>query len=764
MRRSLFTGVAFAALAWPVSSSAQTVDGTTAPPPASSATPAPPPDATPAPPVAKDPVEVRIIGSRADSLQKIPGSGTLITSKEITDAQPYDTAEILNRIPGITARQEQESGARLDIGVRGLDPGRSRNLLILEDGIPMSLNPYAEPDLYIAPQIERMRGIEVVKGSGSILFGPSTIGGVINFLTLAPPAKETVGLQADYGTFNYKRILGTYGNTFGGARYIVQADYKAGDGFENLPFETTDLFTKIAIDTSKTGQAILKLSFHADDTYADDIGLTRDMFAQNPGQSSLTPDDRMTQRRYAASFIHEERIGESTTIHTLVYAYETQRLWRRQTWERSPYDPNNPATGEPDGFQRFAGNLSVPGAGVYFLNSDAILDRTYDVAGFEPRLETRFNTGTVAHKLEYGARILGETAQYEQLNGGSFDSDSGALAEKETHRTIAEATYVQDTMAFRENLIFTPGVRIEHADFHRIVLRQPEPSGPSNPGCPAGSTCAQDVNIPGDLSSTGVIPGVGSIIGSRDNHVYGGIHLGWQPPRVASSFSPQGAPLPVSAQTAINYELGTRVAPAKWLRAEATGFLISYENEVIAGNASSGGGAELQNGGPTRHIGVEAAATAQIGRALHWKTMLDLIGRYTFARATFVGGQYNGNLVPYAPLHTFSATADVSHPVGFGGQVAFYYTASQFADQADTRAEDATGAFGLIAAHTDLNANVRYRHKPSGLTVRVSVKDALQNYYITERRPNGIAVGGFREIMLGLRWDWEAKEKAPEAQ
>jgi len=671
---------------------------------------------------------------------------------------------MLNRVPGLTARQEQESGARLDIGVRGLDPGRSRNLLILEDGIPMSLNPYAEPDLYIAPQIERMRGIEVVKGSGSVLFGPSTIGGVINFLTLAPPPRETVALQADYGSFDYKRILGTYGNTFGSARYIVQADYKAGNGFEALPFERTDIFTKIAFDTSKTGQAIVKLSFHADDTFADDIGLTRDMFNQNPGQPSLAPNDRMNQRRYAASFIHEERIGESTTIRTLVYAYETQRTWRRQDWERSPYDPNNPPAGEPAGFQRFVGNLNTPGAGVYFLNADTILDRTYDVAGFEPRLETRFATGPIGHKLEYGARILGETAQYEQLNGGIYNSDSGALAEEERHRTIAEAGYVQDTVSVRDDFLFTPGLRIEHADFHRVVLRQPEPSGPGNPGCAAGQSCPQDVNVPGDLSSTGVIPGIGTIFGSRDNHVFAGVHLGWQPPRVASSFSPQGSPLPVSAQKAMNYEVGTRVAPARWARAEITGFLIDYYNEVIAGAGNSGDGTQLTNGGPTHHIGVETAATAQIGRALGWSTALDLIARYTFARATFVGGQYNGNIVPYAPLHTFNVTADVGHPSGFGGEVAFYYTSSQFSDEADTRAEDATGVYGLIPAHTDLDANLRYRHKPTGLSVRLAVKDALQNYYITERRPNGIAVGGFREIMLGLRWDWEAREREREAK
>lgn len=724
--------VAVAILAYPAAAAAQVTEPPAAPP---ASAPAPP---EPTAPREKEPVEVQIIGSKADSLQKIPGSGTVITSKEIQNAQPYDTAEILNRVPGITARQEQESGSRLDIGVRGLDPGRSRSLLVLEDGIPMTLNPYAEPDLYIAPQIERMRGIEVLKGSGSVLFGPSTIGGVINFLTIAPPPRPSAVLEADYGSFNYKKALAQYGDTFGSARYVLQGTYKAGDGFAAQPFQTTDVFAKVAIDTSKTGQAILKLGFHDDSTYADDIGLTREMFAQSPGQGTLAPYDRMHQRRYAASLIHEERIGGSTTIHTLVYAYETTRLWRRQAWERTGFESTPPAS-----FQRFEGDPGVPGAGIFFLDSDVVLDRTYDVAGIEPRLETRFVTGTVGHKLEYGARVLGETAQYQQRSGAAFDSDSGALASEETHRTVAEAAYLQDTIAFREDLLVTPGVRVEHADFHRIVLRQ-------------GSA---DVNLPGNIASTGVIPGVGIIYGSRDNHLFGGIHLGWQPPRIASSFSPSGTPYEINPQQAINYEVGARLAPAKWLRGELTGFLISYQNEIIAGSANAGDNAGLTNGGPTRHLGVEAAALAAIGRAMRWKTAVDLIARYSLARATFVGGAYDGNVVPYAPLSTFSAVVDVSHPSGFGGEAALYFTDSQFADPTNTRAEDATGVYGLIPAHTNLDANVRYKHAPSGISLRLAVKNALQDYYVAERRPNGIAVGGYRQIMLGLRWEWDAKEK-----
>jgi Fe(3+) dicitrate transport protein len=108
-------------------------------------------------------------------------------------------------------------------------------------------------------------------------------------------------------------------------------------------------------------------------------------------------------------------------------------------------------------------------------------------------------------------------------------------------------------------------------------------------------------------------------------------------------------------------------------------------------------------------------------------------------------------------MHSLVATVDVEHPVGAGGQVAMYYVSSQFADANDTRAVDATGQFGLIPAHAIVDANAHYKWKKTGLTFRLVVKDALNELYVSERRPQGIAVGGFREILLGVRWDWEAK-------
>ncbi|MEO6420318.1 MAG: TonB-dependent receptor plug domain-containing protein, partial [Polyangiaceae bacterium] len=247
----------------------------------------PPAPATPDPPQKSEPLEVRVIGGKPDSLQRVPGSGTMITRQEIERAQPTDVAEMLRRVPGVQAREEYGGGQRLDISIRGLEGGRSRRVLVLEDGIPVALNPYAEPDMYYAPPVERMRGIEVVKGSGNILFGPQTIGGVVNFLTLAPTGDQTAAVDAEGGSLGYFRGLAKYGDSYGGVRYVVQAFHKRGDGFREESFNSTDAMAKVAFDTSAKGELTFKIGFHDDAAQSDDVGLTRDMFAANPRQGTL---------------------------------------------------------------------------------------------------------------------------------------------------------------------------------------------------------------------------------------------------------------------------------------------------------------------------------------------------------------------------------------------------------------------------------------------------------------------------------------------
>lgn len=724
----------------------------------SPSTPASAPDATPPEPAAPppaitpgpEPVEVRVIGSKADSLQRVPGSGTLVTRQEIERADPADVGEMLRRVPGIQVREENGGGLRLDIGVRGLEAGRSRSVLVLEDGVPVSLNPYAEPDMYFSPPIERMRGIEVVKGSGSILFGPQTIGGVINFLTLAPSDHPHATVEAEGGSLGYLRGLANYGDALGGVRYIAQASYKRGDGFRSEAFNSTDVFGKAAFRTSERGEATVKIGFHDDSTDSDDVGLTRAMYAADPSHPTLAPFDHMYLRRYEASLVHEQRLGEKTKLKTLVYGYVTNRLWRRQDYLRCPtVDPVNPAALDdcnsqkpPGGFENVVGQPQLPNGAIAFTNTDTILDREYEVAGVEPKLEHRLKTGDVEQTFEIGARLLGETAHYQQRTGASPTSYSGALDAEEKHRTLAEAGYVQDRIAFRDDLLVTPGFRVEHADYHRIILRQND----------------TDVYSPGDTSVTGLIPGIGMIYGSRRAHVFAGLHEGWAPPRIVSAISPKGTPAQVSAEQSLNYEVGTRLTPTKWFHGELTGFLTNYQNQVIT-NTQQGVAASQVDAGNTRHVGVEALGSLGIGKLLGWRPIVDLGVRYTYAYATFLDGALAGNLLPYAPLHNLSANVDVEDPSGFGGQLAYLFVDKQYTDDYDTRAADATGRIGLLPAYSVVDATAHYRHRPSGVSVRLTVKNAFNDIYVVARRPEGIFASGFRTVMLALRWDYDGRPK-----
>jgi Fe(3+) dicitrate transport protein len=685
----------------------------------------------------EDTAEVRVIGSAADSLQRIPGSGSVVSAEDIKRAEPADAGEMLRRVPGVQARQEYGGGLRLDISVRGLEGGRSRRVLVLEDGVPISLNPYAEPDMYYAPPIERMRGVEVVKGSGSILFGPQTIGGVVNFLTLMPEEKQKATVDVEGGQLGYFRGLARYGDHFEGARYVVQALYRRGDGFRDEAFEQTDLLAKMAIDTSSRGQAIVKIGFHDDAADSDDVGLTRGMYAIDPRRGTLAPLDHLHLRKYDVSLVHEERITDATKLKTLVYAYETNRIWRRQDYTRQR------APGEQ--YDRVVGDESIPFGAIYFQNHDTILDRLYEVAGIEPKIEQRFATGPVSHTTETGLRLLGETAHYQQRSGQTATSYSGSLDAEETHRTIALAVYAQDRIAFRDDLLVTPGVRVEHAAYHRLIMRQG----------------GQDVQTPGDSNLTGFIPGIGIIYGKRRAHVFGGLHLGWAPPRVTSSISPKGTPAPLGAEQSTNWEIGTRVSPSKWLRAELTGFVSYFQNQVVLNTQTGNDTSQTSetDAGTTRHYGAEAGETIQLGKALDLGIVADVGTRYTFSRSEFVGGPNAGNLLPYAPLHSLSTNLDLEHRSGVGGQIAYNFVGSQFADVANTRAEDTTGRVGLIPSRHILDLTAHYRHAPSGLSFRITAKNALDQVYIQARRPEGIFVSGFRQVIAGVRWEWESAKR-----
>ena len=167
--------------------------------------------------------EVTILGSEQHSKlsTNIPGSVSKVSAKQIRLLMPVNGNEVFRRVPGLNVVDEEGLGFRANIGIRGLDPDRSRSVLILEDGVPMALAPYGEPELYYTPVMDRMAGVEVLKGSGQIQYGPQTIGGVINYLTADATTTALTTVKLHGGQRGYFSGLASYGSTFGNTGQIV---------------------------------------------------------------------------------------------------------------------------------------------------------------------------------------------------------------------------------------------------------------------------------------------------------------------------------------------------------------------------------------------------------------------------------------------------------------------------------------------------------------------------------------------------------------
>ncbi|MFL2948565.1 MAG: TonB-dependent receptor plug domain-containing protein [Nitrospinales bacterium] len=156
--------------------------------------------------------EVSIIGSKY-KVKDIAGSAAFLDVQEIREQNVDDINRILRRVPGVNLREEDGNGLFPNISMRGVDSARSSKVTVMEDGVLMAPAPYSAPAAYYSPTTGRMSGIEVLKGSSQVKYGPHTTGGALNFLSTPVPTTEQIYSKSTFGTYNEIRNHTYFGNT-----------------------------------------------------------------------------------------------------------------------------------------------------------------------------------------------------------------------------------------------------------------------------------------------------------------------------------------------------------------------------------------------------------------------------------------------------------------------------------------------------------------------------------------------------------------------
>jgi Fe(3+) dicitrate transport protein len=691
---------------------------------------------------------ITVIGRGYGALGRFPGATAQLDETRLQSVLPLSSSELLRTVPGVHIQEEEGLGLRANIGIRGLDPDRSRTVLMLEDGLPVALGPYGEPEMYYTPPIDRMTRVEIIKGSGSILFGPQTIGGVINYVTPDPPAEPAgrVTLLGGSGGFGLGRLI--YGGTWDGAGLAGTALYRRAEDIRGLFFRQADVTSKLVFRPSPEDAVGIKVGVYDEESNSTYVGLTDSLYRVNP-DFVPAPNDRLRIRRYAGSLSHQRDLGPGRSLRTAVYAYQTTRDWQRQDYT---YSPN--------------GNALV------FRNSTGNRDRSFEVVGLEPRYRTLLGRGD----LEAGVRLHYERARDQHINGSTATSATGEIRDDEVRHGRAAAAFAQARWFLSDRLRVSPGLRVEYFRYDRHILRTRVRRQVVQPD--GGITTVrrpEDVDLVSGDEVFQVIPGLGvSWFGGDRLSVFAGAHRGFSPPRTKDALIYDDAVLPagqqpgdpvslqLDAERSWNLELGARLQPAAGVRLEATLFHLDFSNQIVEPSASAGSVAQaaLANQGRTRHRGVESSVAVEWSRLVGLPVRVESTLHYTFTDARFSGDRFlvrapgdtvniRGNRLPYAPRHLVTGSLEVGWTDRRGVRVDVLRVGGQFADNFETAARSANGRTGLLPAYGVTNLSGWWAPTVP-VRVVVAVKNVFDATYVASRRPEGIKPGLPRLVQVGM--------------
>ena len=669
-----------------------------------------------------------VLASGAD-LQRLPGSAEILTAEVLRESNVMTTEEALRKVAGVHARGEDAFGLRPNIGIRGLSPTRSSKVLLLEDGLPLSYAPYGDNASYYHPPVERFDMIEVIKGGEQIAFGPMTVGGVINYVTPAIPAKRGGSVTLVGGNRDYLNAHIRYGATYKNTGWLVDLLRKQGEGSrENVRHGVTDFSAKTLTSLSTRQTIGLRFNAYAEDSNITYTGLRQAEFDANPRGNPFR-NDFFNTNRYAGAITHTLALSDNTILSTNGYASAFLRDWWRQS-SNSNQRPNDSADPSCVGM---ANLLTTCG------NEGRL--RYYQTWGVDPKLKTIVKWGRSRQELDLGFRYHAEIQERYQKNGPLPTSRDGAIVENNDRRANAASFFAQDRFVLG-NLAITAGLRFESVNFRRTNYLN---------------------NARGETRVNQWIPGLGAAytVGSRVT-LFTGLHRGFAPPRVEDVISNNtGATVDLASELSWNYEAGARVNLPGDLRAEATYFRMDFENQIIAASVAGGLGATLTNAGSTLHQGTELSTAWQLARFLPRQHNVTLrtawtslpIARFSSERLSNIPGftavRITGNRLPYAPKNLLTSSLSYSHAKGVNVILENVYTGRQFADDLSTVNASPDGQRGLLPGNALWNASLNVPVRRA--TVFFTVKNLTDRLTIVDRS-RGLLPGIPRLAQVGLRF------------
>ena len=193
--------------------------------------------------------EVVVTATKTPEMRKdIPNAVIIIDKKDIQASGAKSIGELLTNEPGIDWQTYGNyGGASQEIHIRGM---RGNATQVLVNGVNVGSPSLGIADVGKIP-IDNIERIEIVKGSGSLLYGSGAMAGTVNIITKGPKRdKMDLKVGAGYGSKNTYRVAAENGMFVAGDfGYYLTAGRTETDGFrDNSYLRQSDASLKLVLD------------------------------------------------------------------------------------------------------------------------------------------------------------------------------------------------------------------------------------------------------------------------------------------------------------------------------------------------------------------------------------------------------------------------------------------------------------------------------------------------------------------------------------
>jgi len=651
---------------------------------------------------------IDIVGREENARSKIPGTVDVINQKQLEILQPLSLQDALKTVPGVNIRGDEGGlGSIPNIGIRGLNPSRSQKVLLLEDGAPIHPSLFISNASYYSPPVDRMSGIEVLKGASGLQYGPSNIGGVINYLTKTP--EQGFKLSGKAGNYGYQlaQIEAGGKSDSNGAIAGVNIIKSESNGYQDNGYKMYDILFKGGVSINQDQWLSLKYTHYDNNINTSYVGLRPNQYI-NKISSNPAPNDYFVTQRNAVDINHSWEVDADTKLNTLLYWSKLGRDYWRQSISARNADETV--------FNACDGSTNC----MFGRN------REFQMLGVDSRISHEYSAMGIQNALEFGVRLHTESQTNQMVASTSF-AKSGRVASHEENKANSVAFFAQNRFLITKDFALIPGVRLESYQQTRNNITTEKNGNAKNVE-----------TIPQVGATWQVIP---------ELQLYSSVYKGFAPAQLATAINEKGVDQQLDPERSTNIEFGLRGVNSN-LTYDAAIFSMNFSNQIV--NQSLAAGITKANGGKSLHQGMELALGYMLGDGWGISGNMTYIPVAKFVGSSSMGA--DGKRIPYTPDLTSNLGVNYQKN-GFKSLLNLNYISSQFPDSANTVTPNSIGTLGEVPSITTVNWSANYSISKS-LKVFGVINNMFNKRYISSRSPDGIFAGAPMNFQAGMSYQF----------